>query len=264
MFGRWQRAGHWARILTALQAVADVDGRIVWDVSADSTTVRAHQHAAGARKGGHLRAEPPGGTGAEPADHALGRSRGGWTTEVRLGCEQGQKPLSIVLTAGHRGDSPQFVPVIEGIPGAADRGGPTAGAAGRHGERGGVDADGGARRDHGEQRRRGDQAEQGGGRGCGLHRTVRCGQLAPAVDQPGQRGQVRHLVGDRADATRKGSVCAALITASSPGEACSTEYAGIGTAASAPPSALSVSSVQNSAKRRCPRTPSGTAKERCR
>jgi hypothetical protein len=51
----------------------------------------------------------------EPADHALGRSRGGLTTKVHLGCEQGQKPLSVVLTAGQRGDSPQFTTVLDGI-----------------------------------------------------------------------------------------------------------------------------------------------------
>ena len=51
----------------------------------------------------------------EPADHALGRSRGGLTTKLHLGCEQGQKPLSIVLTAGQRGDSPQFTVVLDGI-----------------------------------------------------------------------------------------------------------------------------------------------------
>jgi transposase len=51
----------------------------------------------------------------EPADHALGRSRGGLTTKLHLGCEQGQKPLSIVLTAGQRGDSPQFMTVLDGI-----------------------------------------------------------------------------------------------------------------------------------------------------
>jgi hypothetical protein len=45
----------------------------------------------------------------------LGRSRGGLTTKVHLCCEQGQKPLSMLLTAGHRGDSPQFVAVLEGI-----------------------------------------------------------------------------------------------------------------------------------------------------
>lgn len=68
----------------------------------------------GAEKG-DLQAEPPGGVRQEPADHALGRSRGGLTTKLHLGCEQGQKPLSIVLTAGQRGDSPQFIPVLEGI-----------------------------------------------------------------------------------------------------------------------------------------------------
>jgi transposase len=51
----------------------------------------------------------------EPADHALGRSRGGLTTKVHLACEQRQKPLSIVITAGQRGDSPQFEAVLDGI-----------------------------------------------------------------------------------------------------------------------------------------------------
>jgi transposase len=68
----------------------------------------------GAQKG-DLQVEPPGGIGVEPDDHALGRSRGGLTTKLHLGCEQRQKPLSIVLTAGHRGDSPQFTVVLDGI-----------------------------------------------------------------------------------------------------------------------------------------------------
>jgi transposase len=37
------------------------------------------------------------------------------TTKVHLACEQGQKPLSIVITAGQRGDSPQFAAVLDGI-----------------------------------------------------------------------------------------------------------------------------------------------------
>jgi hypothetical protein len=45
----------------------------------------------------------------------LGRSRGGWTTKLHLGCEQGRKPLSILITAGQRGDSPQFAAVLECI-----------------------------------------------------------------------------------------------------------------------------------------------------
>jgi hypothetical protein len=37
------------------------------------------------------------------------------TTKTRLACEQGQKVLSMIVTAGHRGDSPQFIPVLRRI-----------------------------------------------------------------------------------------------------------------------------------------------------
>jgi transposase len=116
LFRRWQRSGVWAAILAALQARADAAGLITWDVSVDSTIARAHQHAAGARTNGDGQKEPPGGVGdPEPADHALGRSRGGWTSKVHLATEQGQKPLSLVVTGGQRGDSPQFQVVLERI-----------------------------------------------------------------------------------------------------------------------------------------------------
>jgi transposase len=112
LFRRWQRNGTWRRILTALQARADAAGLITWDVSVDSTVARAHQHAAGARKRGDLQAEPPGGIDHEPDDHGLGRSRGGLTSKVHLACEQRQKPLAVIVTAGQRGDSPQFQAVL--------------------------------------------------------------------------------------------------------------------------------------------------------
>jgi transposase len=47
---RWSADGTWERLLRRMQAEADSDGRIDWDVSVDSTSVRAHQHAAGAPK----------------------------------------------------------------------------------------------------------------------------------------------------------------------------------------------------------------------
>lgn len=122
LFRRWQRNGTWRTVLAALQARGDAAGLITWDVSVDSTVARAHQHAAGARRRGDLQAEPPGGVADEPADHGLGRSRGGLTTKVHLACEQGQKPLSIVVTAGQRGDSPQFQVVLGRI--AVPRTGP--------------------------------------------------------------------------------------------------------------------------------------------
>ncbi|GAA2362563.1 hypothetical protein GCM10010170_058760 [Dactylosporangium salmoneum] len=40
LFRRWQRDGTWARLLRMLQAIADADGRVVWDVSVDSTTAQ--------------------------------------------------------------------------------------------------------------------------------------------------------------------------------------------------------------------------------
>ncbi len=51
-FYRWRRAGVWDRILAALQRRADADGRLDWSLHfVDSTVVRAHQHAAGAKGG---------------------------------------------------------------------------------------------------------------------------------------------------------------------------------------------------------------------
>ncbi|WP_344598858.1 transposase, partial [Actinomadura vinacea] len=81
----------------------------------DSTIARARQHAAGARTRPEEQKEPPGGAGDEPADPALGRSRGGLTTKIHLSCEQGQKVLSLLVTAGQRGDSPRFRAVLEAI-----------------------------------------------------------------------------------------------------------------------------------------------------
>jgi transposase len=66
LFRRWQRAGVWQRVLSALQAVADVAGDITWDVSVDSTIARAHQHAAGARKRGICRPSPQAGSRPNP------------------------------------------------------------------------------------------------------------------------------------------------------------------------------------------------------
>ncbi|WP_444545932.1 IS5 family transposase [Streptomyces olivaceoviridis] len=114
LFRRWQRDGTWKRIFAQLQAEADAKGLITWDVSVDSTIARAHQHAAGARKRGICRRSLLG-VDAEPDDHGLGRSRGGLTTKLHLAVEQGQKPLSLLVTAGQRHDSPQFQPVLEGI-----------------------------------------------------------------------------------------------------------------------------------------------------
>lgn len=58
-FGPWQTVwkrhhrfctdGTWDRLLCIVQADADAAGELDWDVSVDSSVVRAHQHSAGAR-----------------------------------------------------------------------------------------------------------------------------------------------------------------------------------------------------------------------
>jgi transposase len=50
-FQRWRKAGVWDRILGEVQALADQQGDLDWEIHfVDGTIVRAHQHAAGAKK----------------------------------------------------------------------------------------------------------------------------------------------------------------------------------------------------------------------
>ncbi|WP_424864378.1 IS5 family transposase [Streptomyces sp. SAI-163] len=99
----WAVDGTWERVFTALVAQADTDEDVNWAVSVDSTIVRAHQHAAGARK-----------KGPRPAsrDHAIGRSRGGLTTRIHLAADGRCRPLAFHLTAGQVGDAPAFTEVM--------------------------------------------------------------------------------------------------------------------------------------------------------
>jgi transposase len=47
---RWAKDGTWAKILDCLRAGCDEAEGTDWTLGADSTVVRAHQHAAGARR----------------------------------------------------------------------------------------------------------------------------------------------------------------------------------------------------------------------
>lgn len=44
----WSADGTWARMLQHVQAVADAEDAIDWNINVGSTSIRAHQHAAGA------------------------------------------------------------------------------------------------------------------------------------------------------------------------------------------------------------------------
>jgi transposase len=51
-FYRWRQSGQWQEILQALQQQADTEGKLNWQIHhVDGSVVRAHQHAAGAKRG---------------------------------------------------------------------------------------------------------------------------------------------------------------------------------------------------------------------
>lgn len=50
----------------------------------------------------------------EPADHALGRSRGGFSTKLHLLCDRRGHPLHFHLTAGQAHESTALLPLLQG------------------------------------------------------------------------------------------------------------------------------------------------------
>jgi transposase len=100
-FYRWQKAGIWQRILEALQQQAHENGDLDWNENyVDSSVVRAHQHAAGAKNSG--------------ADtEGLGRSRGGFSTKVHIRADGRGRPLTFVVTPGQRHDSVVFEQLLD-------------------------------------------------------------------------------------------------------------------------------------------------------
>ena len=94
---RWTAAGVWERVVDALPAMAADAG---WETHMlDSTVIRAHAHAAGARKA----------TGGQ----ALGRSRGGFSTKLHLRCDARGRPVTFHLTGGERHDLIGVGPLFE-------------------------------------------------------------------------------------------------------------------------------------------------------
>lgn len=87
------------RVLRRLQVQADARGDLDWDLHfVDAAVVRAHQHAAGARRSGGI-----GGDGTvEGVGEALRHSQGGFPTKLHLRAEGGGKPTVEVLTVGER------------------------------------------------------------------------------------------------------------------------------------------------------------------
>jgi putative transposase len=49
----------------------------------------------------------------EPADRALGRSRGGLSTKIHALTDDRTRPITVILTGGQAGDNPQLVPLLD-------------------------------------------------------------------------------------------------------------------------------------------------------
>ncbi|QKV76040.1 IS5 family transposase [Amycolatopsis sp. Hca4] len=116
-FWRWSRTGTLSALVAQVRVIAEAIDELDREVSVDSSIVRAHQHAAGARRAtaSHTGGERILRRANEPGDHAIGRSRGGPTTKIHLACDGHGRPLSIVLTGGNVNDCTQFIQVMAGI-----------------------------------------------------------------------------------------------------------------------------------------------------
>lgn len=103
---KWTADGTWDRILEHVivkdDSLGTLDDNVAFVVSVDSTSVRAHQHAAGARKKGCADWIEDLAIDGE----CLGRSRGGLATKRHLAVDAAGLPLAVILTPGQAGDNP--------------------------------------------------------------------------------------------------------------------------------------------------------------
>ena len=113
-------------ILSRLRAGCDEAEGQGRTVAVDATVVRAHQHAAGARRAPPADVDPARlapavlsdparlrGAGQLRSREALGRSRGGLTSKIHLLADSRCRPLARVTSAGQRHDSLAFAPLMD-------------------------------------------------------------------------------------------------------------------------------------------------------
>jgi transposase len=100
-FDRWARKGVWRKVFETLQ-----DPDLEWLIL-DSTIIRAHPHAAGARK----KADGSGGQD----EQALGRSRGGFGTKIHAVVSGLMLPVVLLLSAGQEADVSYAEKLLDGV-----------------------------------------------------------------------------------------------------------------------------------------------------
>lgn len=95
-FKKWRDDGILDNVFRLLAVEADLQAQ-----SLDSTIVRAHQHSAGAKKGG------------EKA--GIGRSRGGLSSKIHAVVDALAKPLYLLLSEGQESDSAYAINVLSHV-----------------------------------------------------------------------------------------------------------------------------------------------------
>ncbi|HKN67971.1 MAG TPA: IS5 family transposase [Gemmatimonadaceae bacterium] len=116
-FARWQCDGTWARVHRALERTLRAEDNAI-DFALfclDSTIVRAHKAPAGAEEN-----RPPG----EPADHALGRTRGGYRTKLSLVTDGQGLALAAMVHGGQASDLAAMPAILDCIQIVGARGRP--------------------------------------------------------------------------------------------------------------------------------------------
>lgn len=108
-FRRWRNDKLWDRVHRGLVRFNDRQKKVdrsLWCV--DGSVVRAHRVAAGA-SGQHA----PGSAENAHDKHALGRSRGGFSTKLHVVTDAAGLPLAITVTPGQNHEAPEFPNVMD-------------------------------------------------------------------------------------------------------------------------------------------------------
>jgi transposase len=107
LFDTWNREGRLDTILSRLRAAGIDAGLVDRELCClDGTIVRAARCAAGGGKN-----DDP----EEPADHALGCSRGGFSTKIHVLGDGHGHPLHFHLTPGQAHETTGLVPLLESV-----------------------------------------------------------------------------------------------------------------------------------------------------
>jgi transposase len=115
-FGSWDAVDHRFRRWVSSGSLAALFERLTADpvfgdlrrVFIDSTIIRAHQHAAGARrKAKRIGAE------RSAAAQGLGRSRGGFSTKVIMTAADEDTAIAVDVVPGQAGDAPRMKPMVD-------------------------------------------------------------------------------------------------------------------------------------------------------